>query len=105
MNQPQYSLKPCTQEELNTFNEGLRNLLESNGLEMRVQPTFVPETSTNKFLVDAQVVVYKKVELELVEKANGPKEQGSSGEEPNNNENKAEEPKQETDPGQEEPQA
>lgn len=95
MQQPQFTLKACSEAELAEFNKGLTDLLTDLNLELRVQPQFVMEQNTNKFLVDAQVVVYKKVEMQLVEKNDHPKEQGPNEDGPINEDVKAEEPSQE----------
>lgn len=66
---PSYRLKAFTPQELDAFNADFRALIDKHGVEVRTAPMFILEQTTGKYLVDAQVVVYKK-ELAPNPKAN-----------------------------------
>jgi len=56
-------LEACSEEELKAFNTDLKELADKHSVQLTAVPIFVPESSTQKFLVDAQVVVMKKIEV------------------------------------------
>lgn len=57
-------LSACSDEELKEFNEALKEITEKLNIQVVAVPIFVPEDSTRKFMVDAQLVIMKKEEVE-----------------------------------------
>lgn len=56
-------LSACSDEELKEFNEALKEITERLSVQVVAVPIFVPEDSTRKFMVDAQLVIMKKEEV------------------------------------------
>ncbi len=56
-----YRLEPCTNEQVDAFNKDLFDLIEKHKIELLAVPVFVQETSSGKFMADAQVKIFNKV--------------------------------------------
>lgn len=59
----QYTVRQATKEEVDAFNLDLQALQLKHELEMRAVPVLIPNNATGKFDMDAQVMVFKRVEL------------------------------------------
>ncbi len=55
-------LENVSQAELENFNKDFQEVITKNNVEIRIVPTFIP-TTEGKFVVDCQMMVYKKVEV------------------------------------------
>lgn len=58
-----YKIKPCTKEEVESFNADFQEIIKKHDVEVRAVPVFLPDDVTGKFVVDSQLTVFKKVPL------------------------------------------